>query len=375
MESISKPSDLDKRFELALHDALRAVEKRAATEPLPAWCLRNYTKDCWRKNTAERGMDDPDLLHDGLAFAHFFVRNRTIFHFADFFDGLVREVDPDPSDLYIPNPYAIPKNTRYILLRNTAATPTAWLPKLRFQGGASLVSSIHQVLDWAKEDLRCTTLGIVTMPILEIILRSCLPDNPSSAMEEWKRMGQSVDTLNDIREDLLLILRDHRLEVHLGRYGSCRNLHQLSKVDALVTLGEPNPLVYRVQLKAPLKTRLGRLFGLGKEIIHDILLQEAHRAPALSPCIRYWRILHVGSEMPIGDGWERGQMRTPTTHDRRRNHVTDLRSVVEQAIKRTGGIRALARATGYGSGTITRARRGTAMSRVFANRVHEVLAE
>ena len=235
----------------------------------------------------------------------------------------------------------------------TGATRTGWIPRGRVSLENGLERAIDRAIDWVREDASTITVGIITMKVIELLLRGAQGEAVDA---EWSKLGQIAATLAAARERIGPSLEG--LTIIFGHYGGIRGLDHMKHVDALVTLGDPWQNLDDVR-------DVVAHFGLDEEpsaraeMLCRAELEQAHgrlRAPHRA---RPGRALHVGRILPGGSGWTNDKVDIrPGVAGAPKAATCMPQDEVSFHITRLRGVRPAARAIGVSHQTILRYRDG-----------------
>ncbi|AUX28123.1 MULTISPECIES: hypothetical protein [Sorangium] len=227
----------------------------------------------------------------------------------------------------------------------TRATRNAWAPRGRIEGGASLVRAVRAVVRWVLRDESTRRVALVTLRLVELVLRAALGQDVS---QRWVEAGQSRPELDALRDALGAELARLPESPDLGHYGAIEGLDHWRDHDALVTLGDPWPQLTDARWEA-------EFLGLPDwdaryEALCAAELEQAHGRLRTVHRTRPARALHVGSVVP--SGWQDFTIvedagGRPTNE--RGVSVEELRRLVQEA----GGRNSAAKALDIGRATLT----------------------
>lgn len=147
------------------------------------------------------------------------------------------------------------------LIRSRAATRKGWLPSGKVDLGA-LLPSVRAMLDWAREDHRTRTLGVISFkPIRELLEAASRSERET---EQYRATCRAHGVEVERGDELAALLRGW--DLRFGHFGAVRGLNTMADVDAVVTLGDPWPHVGEVRnevaflgLEKPSEERLEEL--------------------------------------------------------------------------------------------------------------------
>ncbi len=235
------------------------------------------------------------------------------------------------------------------LLRCRSATRKGWLA-FRKVGLEAVLPSVRAMRDWAREDHRTRSIGIITFKPLREVLEAafCAAREPA----KFQALCRTHDIETSLADELVRLLGEW--DFRFGHYGAVRGLNTLADVDAIVTLGDPWPHVGEVRnevaflgLETPSEERLEELCRAELEQAHG-RIRAVHRK-------RPGRALHIGCVLPSGAGWasSRVEIRKAAT-GRPRNEPSAGLEQLQAAVKNLGGPAATSRLLGCTSRSLFR---------------------
>jgi hypothetical protein len=233
------------------------------------------------------------------------------------------------------------------LLRCRAATRKGWFARGRIDLDA-VASALRTALEWAREDLLCRRLGLITMRLLRLHIEAAWRPDREPPEELTK------STIAEARDKLGPVLRSWPGEIIFGHYGAVRGLNTMTDVDALITLGDPWPNLADARNDAAF-LGLAPAWQERLEAMCRAELEQAHGRIRPVHRTRPGRALHVGTVLPSGYGWTSGTVEVRAMPRGPRAQVapvspTEFRAMVGAA----GGARAAARLLGCSHATVLR---------------------
>ncbi len=239
------------------------------------------------------------------------------------------------------------------LLRSRSATRKGWLSFGKVALDAVL-PSVRAMLDWAREDHRTRSIGVITFkPLREVIEAAFRTADESEQYRATCRLHNIDVAVADALAHLLA-----GWDLRFGHYGAVRGLNTMADVDAVVTLGDPWPHVGEVRnevaflgLDKPSEERLEELCRAELEQAHG-RIRAVHRS-------RPGRALHIGAVLPSGSGWASGNVEVRKSRPGPGPVRASLTTAqVRAAIESLGGATATAQALGCTKRSILRYQSG-----------------
>jgi hypothetical protein len=240
------------------------------------------------------------------------------------------------------------------MIRTKKATRKAWFKNGRLAPDSSMADLLRVAFDWVLEDSNAKTIGVISVPLVEIAVRYAAGLEVEQCVLDWKSMKQprsALDALSTVLGPTLARWSGTLLTAH---YGATRGLNAMADADALITLGDPWP-----NLNA---ARADAIF-LGCESSWDerfaarcrAELEQAHGRLRTVHRTRPGRALHVGAVMPGGSGWVNGRVEVRELSSKRASQVTAV-SADEFAglVRAAGGVRKAAEKLGCSAISISR---------------------
>ncbi|HMA95709.1 MAG TPA: hypothetical protein VKP30_23630, partial [Polyangiaceae bacterium] len=228
------------------------------------------------------------------------------------------------------------------LLRTGNATRKAWFKNGQLDLGSSLIGLVKAVIDWARQEPPTRVLGIITVPLVETMLRFVAGIGVERCRETWASMKQPSGALDAFSEQLAPCLASWSGTLLTAHYGATRGMNDMADADALVTLGDPWMNLGDAQNDAAF-LGLADEWEARYEARCRAELEQAHGRLRTVHRTRPGRALHVGAVMPSGSGWASG--RVHERHLERSSQIdqAEARANLEKLVQILGSCSAVGR--------------------------------
>lgn len=193
------------------------------------------------------------------------------------------------------------------MIRTRKATRKAWFKKGQLALDSPLVPLIEAAIAWARETPDTRALGIITVPLVEVLLKYAAGHEPDKCRHAWKSMGQPKDALEALSARVAPSLAIWSGTLLTAHYGATRGLNDMAEADALVTLGDPWANLGDAKSDAAF-LQLEAVWEQRYEARCRAELEQAHGRLRTVHRKRPGRALHVGAVMPGGSGWTNGKV-------------------------------------------------------------------
>lgn len=242
------------------------------------------------------------------------------------------------------------------------ATRKNWTPHGRLKLCPSLLRALTALVEWANEDPSTRTLGIVTLPGIEVALKKSLLAVEEDGKEKRQNTRDNTVLPDDVRSELSRILGNFSGKILISHYGAADHATFLCHIDALATLGDPWP---KLSLVDDELAYLGQTEGRDTRIRDACRaeLEKAHGVLKTATRTNWARALHIGNVKPGGTGWTKGIVRVKAGFKGRpKNRATLTQEEIGNIIVSCGGVRATARRLGCSAMMVSRVSRGMHMN-------------